>query len=112
MTHTYEDLKKKTLAELRDIAKDLQHEAVQGYTQLNKDHLLPALCTALGIDAHEHHAAQGEVKLAAKARMKELRVRRQQAIEARDRAALRTVRREYHHLNHRLRVSARRAAAG
>ena len=57
MPHTYEELKKKTIAELREIAKDLQHEAVQGYTQLNKEHLLPALCKALGIDSHAHHAA-------------------------------------------------------
>ena len=57
---TYQSLKKMTLAELRDIAKDVQHDAVQGFTQMNKDHLLPALCTALGIDAHEHHAAHGE----------------------------------------------------
>ena len=42
MTHTYEALKKKTIAELREIAKDIEHEAVQGYTQLNKEHLLPA----------------------------------------------------------------------
>ena len=50
MTHTYEELKKKTIAELREIAKEIQHEAVQGYTQLNKEHLLPAVCKALGID--------------------------------------------------------------
>ena len=50
-TPTYEDLKKKTVAELRDLAKGLSHEAVQGYTQMNKDHLLPALCKALG--AHD-----------------------------------------------------------
>lgn len=111
MAHTYEELKKKTIAELRDIAKDLQHEAVQGYTQLNKDHLLPALCKALGIDAHEHHAARGEAKLAAKAKMKDLRARRQAAIEARDTAALKAIRREYHGLNHRLRADARSAAA-
>jgi hypothetical protein len=36
----------KTAAELRDIAKALTHEAVQGYTQMNKEHLLPALCKA------------------------------------------------------------------
>ncbi len=53
--HTYEELKKKTVAELREIAKDLKHEAIKGYSQLNKEHLLPALCQALGIDAHEHH---------------------------------------------------------
>src|SRR5439155_22610734 len=55
VTLTYEDLKKKTVAELRDIAKGLTHEAVQGYTQMNKDHLLPALCKALGIEHAHHH---------------------------------------------------------
>ena len=55
MAHTYEELKKKTVQELREIAKSVQHEAVQGATQMNKEHLLPALCKALGIDTHQHH---------------------------------------------------------
>jgi hypothetical protein len=109
MAHTYEELKKKTLADLRDIAKDLHHDAVQGYTQMNKDHLLPALCTALGIDAHAHHAAHGAVKAAARARLKELRAKRAQALESADHDLLKSIRREYHHLNHKLRVDARKA---
>jgi len=108
MAHTYEDLKKKTLAELRDIAKELTHDAVQGYSQMNKDHLLPALCTALGIDAHVHHAAHGEVKAAARARLKELRKLRENALASHDHSALHSIRREYHHLNHSLRADARR----
>ena len=107
MAHTYEELKGKTIAELRDIAKDLTDEAVQGYTQMNKDHLLPALCKAFGIDARAHHVAHGEVKIKAKARMKELRERRQKAADIHDGAALKAIRRELHHLNHRLRVNAR-----
>ena len=110
MTHTYESLKKMTLAQLRDVAKDVHHDAVQGYSQMNKDHLLPALCTALGIDAHEHHAAHGELKIKTKQRMAELRAKRQQAIEAHDSEVLRAIRREYHHLNHKLRVDARKPA--
>ncbi|MGQ0736772.1 MAG: hypothetical protein ACT4QD_24355 [Acidobacteriota bacterium] len=110
MTPSYEELKKKTLADLRDIAKDLQHEAVQGFTQMNKDHLLPALCQALGIDAHEHHAAHGALKAAARARMKELKGKRAEAIAAGDHDTLRQVRREYHRLNHSLRVDARKPA--
>ena len=51
MAHTYEELRKKTVAELRDIAKDIQHDAVQGFSQMNKEHLLPAICKALGIEA-------------------------------------------------------------
>jgi hypothetical protein len=109
MPQTYEDLKKKTIAELRDIAKGLQHEAVQGYTQLNKDHLLPALCKALGIDAHEHHAAAIAEKAAIKTRMREIKGACAKAVAGGDHAALRRLRREYHGLNHSLRTSARRA---
>jgi hypothetical protein len=108
MAHTYEELKKKSLAELRDIAKDLQHEAVQGYTQLNKEHLLPAVCKALGIDTHAHHTAHGEIKITARTRMKQLKEKRQAAIDAHDGEALKAIRREYHRLNHKLRADARR----
>ena len=110
MAHTYEALKKMTLAQLRDLAKDVEHEAVQGFTQMNKDHLLPALCQALGVDAHEHHAAHGDIKFVTRTRMRDLRVKRQEALRAGDHDALRVIRREYHHLNHRLRVDARKPA--
>jgi hypothetical protein len=59
MAHTYEELKGKTVAELREVAAGIEHEAVQGYTQLHKDQLLPALCKALGIEAHVHHEVIG-----------------------------------------------------
>lgn len=108
MPHTYEELKKKTVAELREIAKDVEHDAVQGHTQMNKDHLLPALCRALGIDTHEHHAASGEVKVAARGRMHELKTLRAQAVEAHDHEGLKAIRREYHRLNHKLREAARK----
>jgi hypothetical protein len=109
MPHTYEELKKMTLAELREVAGTLEHEAVQGYTQMNKEHLLPAVCRALGIDTHEHYVASGEVKLAARARLHELKAERAQAVDAHDHARLKAIRREYHHLNHELRAAARRA---
>jgi hypothetical protein len=108
VSHTYEDLKKKTVAELREIAKGTEHEAVQGFSQMNKEHLLPALCTALGIDAREHHVAHGAEKTQARARMHELKKKRQEAIAAGDHDQLRSIRREYHHWNHLLRVDARR----
>ncbi len=109
MTHTYESLKKMTIAQLREVAKDTHHEAVQGFSQLNKEHLLPALCLALGIDAHEHHAAHGDLKLRTKQRMAELRAERTQAAQAHDQERLHAIRREYHHLNHKLRADARKA---
>lgn len=110
MAYTYEELKHKTVAELREIASGLQHEAVQGYTQMNKDHLLPALCKALGIDPHEHHAAMSAEKSATKAKMRALKAECRKAMSEGDRARLRSLRRQYHHLNHRLRASAKRAA--
>ena len=104
-----QELKKKTIAELRDLAKDMQHEAVQGYTQMNKEHLLPALCKALGLDAHEHHAAAAAEKGAIKARMRELKDGCEKARSDGDHERLRDLRRQYHHLNHMLRSSAKRA---
>ncbi len=109
MAHTYEELKKKTVAELRELASGLQHEAVQGYTQLNKDHLLPALCKALGIEAHEHHAAVAAEKGMIKAQMREIKAACEKARAARDYETLRRLRRQHHHLNHELRSSAKRA---
>jgi hypothetical protein len=109
MPHTYEELKKKTVAELRDLAQNLQHEAVQGYTQMNKEHLLPALCQALGIDAHEHHAAVAAEKGAIKARMRAIKAACDDAQRAGDDRRLHQLRRQYHALNHSLRASAKRA---
>lgn len=104
MAHTYEELKRKTIAELREIAKDVQHEAVQGFSQMNKEHLLPALCKAFGIDMHEHHTVTGIDKAGTKAKMRELKKQRDAALEAHDHAQLRSVRRQLHRLNHQIRA--------
>lgn len=101
MPYTYEQLKHKTLTELRDIAKDIDHEAVQGYTQLNKDHLIIALAKALGIQ-HEHHSAVGIDKASIKARIRELKTQRAAAIEAHDNAQLKVVRRTIHRLKRQI----------
>lgn len=109
MPHTYEELKHKTIAELREIAKGTQHEAVQGYTQMNKERLLPALCRALGIEAHEHHAAVAADKALVKAKMRELKAACEAAKADADHQRLHGLRRQYHQLNHKLRASAKRA---
>ncbi|OFV86136.1 MAG: hypothetical protein A2V74_07020 [Acidobacteria bacterium RBG_16_70_10] len=105
MAHTYDELHKKTIDELREMAKEIDHEAVKGYTQMNKEHLLPAICKALGIDLrkHPHHEALGIDKPAIKARMRELRAERAKALEAGDHARLKAIRRQYHRLNRRIR---------
>jgi hypothetical protein len=109
VAHTYEELKKKTVAELRELAASLQHEAVQGYTQLNKDHLLPALCKALGIEAHEHHAAVAAEKTMIKTQMREIKAAAEKARAAGDYETVHRLRRQHHSLNHSLRTSAKRA---
>jgi len=103
-TMTYEDLKKKTVAELRDIAKGLTHDAVQGHTQMNKEHLLPAICKALGIEHGHHHVEAGFDKSQLKMRMKMLRVELDKSLEAHDSAKRRAIRSELHALNHRIRA--------
>ena len=108
MAYTYHELKEKTIQELRDIAKDVENQdAVQGYSQLNKDHLLPALCKALGIEAHEHHDVVGIDKPAIKAKMRELKKQRQAALDAKDPDLLKSVRRQIHHFNRQIRAHAR-----
>jgi hypothetical protein len=105
MAYTYHELREKTIQELRDIAKGVANqEAVQGYSQMNKDHLLPALCKALGIDVHEHHDVVGIDKPAIKAKMKELKTKRNAALEAHDHDTLKAVRRQLHSLNRQIRA--------
>ncbi len=101
MAFTYEELKHKTVAELREIAKGIEHDAVQGYTQLNKEHLLVAISKALGLK-HEHHDVVGVDKASIKARMRELKTKREAALVAHDHAQLKVVRRTLHRLKRRI----------
>jgi hypothetical protein len=101
MAYTYEELKHKTVAELRDIAKGIEHDAVQGYTQMNKDHLIVALSKALGIQ-HEHHEVVGVDKSVIKAKIRELKTQRAAAVAAHDHAQLKVVRRTIHRLKRRI----------
>jgi hypothetical protein len=103
MTHTYEELKHKTVAELREIAKGIEHEAVKGASQMNKDHLLKALCTALGMDAHVHHHAVGIDKAAIKQRIHALQKQRDEILASPDRKDLHGVLRQIHALKRTIR---------
>lgn len=102
MAYTHNELKHKTLAELREIAKDIEHEAVQGYTQLNKEHLVVAICRALNIDIHEHHEVVGIDKGTIKARIKALKTKRDAALAAHDHAELKRARRGIHRLKRQI----------
>ena len=103
MAHTYDQLTKMTVAQLRDIAKDVQHDAVHGFSTMHKDKLIHSLCTALGIDAHAHHAVVGVDKAKLKAEIQELKKKRLAAVEAKDYGQLRAIRRRVHHLKRAMR---------
>jgi hypothetical protein len=99
--YTYEQLKHKTVADLREIAKGIEHEAVQGYTQLNKEHLIAAIARALGIQ-HQHHDVVGVDKAVIKAQIRELKKKRDEALSAHDHTQLKVVRRTIHRLKRRI----------
>jgi hypothetical protein len=104
--YTYRELKKKTVAQLRDIAAGIEHEAVKGYTQLNKEHLLEALCKALDIDMFEHHKVVGIDKTAVKAKIKELKKKRDEASAARNYVEHKYILRHIHQLKRKIRKAA------
>ncbi|MFA4922385.1 MAG: hypothetical protein WCS36_00090 [Candidatus Neomarinimicrobiota bacterium] len=105
MDYTYHDLKTKTVAQLRQIAAGLESEAVKGYTQLNKEHLILALCNALNIDPHEHHQARIQNKTKIKSRIRELKKARDEATAAGDKAKIVHIRGQIHSLKRLLRRS-------
>jgi hypothetical protein len=102
MAYTFHELNEKTIQELRDIAKDVHHDAVQGYSQMNKEHLLPALVEAFGI--HEHHDVKGINKSSIKATMRQLQDQRIAALAAHDSLKLKSIRRQLHRLNRHIRA--------
>lgn len=103
MEFTYDDLMTKTVAQLREIAEGIEHDAVRGYSTMHKEHLLPAICEALSIEAHVHHEVVGIDKSAVKAQIRALKAQRDAALEAKDKLELKRTRREIHHLKRKLR---------
>lgn len=77
MAYTYEQLNAMNVTQLREIAQGIDHEAVHGFSTMHKEKLVPALCTALGIEAHKHHTvARGFNKASVKAEIRALKKQR------------------------------------
>ena len=106
MAHTYEELHKMTVAQLREVAEAQGSDDLKGFKSLHKASLLLLLCKVLGVDPYDHHIAKGIDKATIKAQMRELRVARSAAIEAHDHKALKIVRRKLHSLNRKIRRAA------
>ena len=102
MEYTFESLKKMTVAQMREVAKEIEDDAVKGYTQLNKEHLLKALCQALKIDMHQQHKVVGIDKTAIKKQIRELKQKREEALKTKNRAQHKHILRQIHHLKREL----------
>lgn len=103
MSYDYHELKHTRIGDLRKIAEGLDHEALQGYTQFHKEDLLKAICSALKIEMQEHHDVVGIDKAAIKKQIGELKALRDEAIRAKDRKEIKSVRRRIHHLKRTIR---------
>jgi hypothetical protein len=102
MEHTFDELRHMTVAQLREIARELDHEALHGFSQMHKAELLQAVCTALGVETHEHHEVVGLDKRKLKAQIRALKGERDAALEAHDYARLKLARRRIHRLKRRI----------
>jgi hypothetical protein len=103
MDYTYEQLQKMTVAQMREIAHGIEHEAVKGASTMHKEKLLLALCEALGIESHAHHQVVGLDKAQIKAEIRKLKSQRTAALEKKDYATLKTLRRKIHDLKRTIR---------
>lgn len=103
MEYTYEQLHKKTVAQLREIAKGLDHDSVRGYTTMHKHELLPALCEIFHIETHEHHDVIGVNKSVIKGKIRTLKAKRDAALEAGDMEQLREARHKIKRLKRKIR---------
>ena len=70
---------------------------------MNKDHLLGGRCKALGLEMHAHTAVKGIAKAATKAMIKDWQKKRDEALVARDRKALKAAMDQIHHLKRKMR---------
>ncbi len=98
----YHDLQKTRVADLREMMKEHLPE-VKGLAGLKKDELIEQLAAKLGIEKPTKHVAAGLGKRAIKAEIRELKLKRQAALEAKDYEELKKYRRQIHRRKRRLR---------
>mgnify|MGYP001548404601 CR=1 FL=1 len=85
MDYTWEDLHEMPVKKLREIAEEVgDHEELHGFLTMHKEHLVPALCHALGIEDHAHHEVVGVNKAAIKAEIRALKKQRDEALASKD----------------------------
>ncbi len=98
----YHDLQKTRVTDLREMMKEHLPE-VTGTTGLKKAELVTQLAAKLGIAEPHKHVAAGLGKRAIKAEIREMKLKRQAALEAGDGSELKKYRRLIHRRKRRLR---------
>ena len=98
----YHDLQKTRVTDLREMMKEHLPE-ITGVTAKKKDELVEMLAAKLGIEKPHKHVAAGLGKRAIRAEIKELKLKREAALEAKDSAELKKYRRLIHRRKRRLR---------
>ena len=98
----YHELQKTRVTDLRDMMKEHLPD-VTGLTGLKKDELVEQLAVKLGIEKPHKHVAAGLGKRAIKAEIRELKLKRQAALESNDYEELKKFRRQIHRRKRRLR---------
>jgi hypothetical protein len=98
----YHDLQKTRVGDLRDMMKEHLPQ-VTGVVALKKEELVDMLAEELGIEKPHKHVAAGLGKRAIKAEIRQLKKKRQAALEASDSAELSKYRRLIHRRKRKLR---------
>jgi len=98
----FHDLQKTRVGDLREMMKEHLPD-VTGVIGLKKEELVDQLADKLGIEKPHKHVAAGLGKRAIKARIREMKVKRAAALEAKDSAELKKYRRRIHRQKRRLR---------
>ena len=96
----YNDLKHKTVTELREIAQE--HSEIEGAIGMKKEDLIDALCKVMGIEK-VHALPTGLGRHALKERIHALKKKRNEALAAHDPKALKRARTLIRRTKHRLR---------
>jgi hypothetical protein len=94
----WHDLEKMKVSDLRELAKDKTE--LEGLSGLHKEEVVAKLAEAMGI-SRPHRVVEGTAKAPLKARIRELRIERQAALDAGDPKRLMGVRREIRRLKRR-----------
>jgi tRNA 2-selenouridine synthase SelU len=98
----FHELQKTRVADLREMMKEHLPD-VEGVIGLKKEELVDQLADKLDIEKPSKHVAAGLGKRAIKAEIKELKVKREAALEAHDHTELKKYRRKIHRRKRRLR---------